>query len=239
MSTTVIVLIVIGLIFIFVSFALSEKLSEEKEESANVVKIPKELTQEQKEKIDTLIRNYMDQQVDGKLSDIETRLAEIVNQKTLALGDYAVSVNEEIDRNHKEVVFLYDMLSDKQKEIMTTVNMVDEYKKEITAMVQEQAAQNIVRENQSVQAPVDPEVQESQQPVEMSDTDTELDEAMRDLDETPLPDETREELENVDNKDMILEMHKAGLSILEIAKHLGLGVGEVKLVVDLYQGETK
>lgn len=30
MSTTVIVLIVIGLIFIFVSFALSEKLSEEK-----------------------------------------------------------------------------------------------------------------------------------------------------------------------------------------------------------------
>ena len=42
MSTTVIVLIVIGLIFIFVSFALSEKLSEEKEESAGVVKIPKE-----------------------------------------------------------------------------------------------------------------------------------------------------------------------------------------------------
>ena len=41
MSTTVIVLIVIGLIFIFVSFALSEKLSEEKEESAGVVKIPK------------------------------------------------------------------------------------------------------------------------------------------------------------------------------------------------------
>ena len=138
MSTTVIVLIVIGLIFIFVSFALSEKLSEEKEESAGVVKIPKELTQEQKEKIDTLIRDYMDQQVDGKLADIETRLAEIVNQKTLALGDYAVSVNEEIDRDHKEVVFLYDMLSDKQKEIMTTVNMIDEYKKEIALMVQEQ-----------------------------------------------------------------------------------------------------
>ena len=234
MSTTVIVLIVIGLIFIFVSFALSEKLSEEKEESAGVVKIPKELTQEQKEKIDTLIRDYMDQQVDGKLADIETRLAEIVNQKTLALGDYAVSVNEEIDRNHKEVVFLYDMLSDKQKEIMTTVNMIDEYKKEIALMVQEQAAQNIVRDSQNVQTPVaEPETQE--QP----ETDADLDDAIRDLEETPLPEEAREELENVDNKDMILEMHKAGLSILEIAKHLGLGVGEVKLVVDLYQGEAK
>ena len=208
MSTTVIVLIVIGLIFIFVSFALSEKLSEEKEESAGVVKIPKELTQEQKE--------------------------------TLALGDYAVSVNEEIDRNHKEVVFLYDMLSDKQKEIMTTVNMIDEYKKEIALMVQEQAAQNIVRDSQNVQTPVaEPETQEPVQPEEQPETDADLDDAIRDLEETPLPEEAREELENVDNKDMILEMHKAGLSILEIAKHLGLGVGEVKLVVDLYQGEAK
>lgn len=240
MSTTVIVLIVMGLIFIFVSFALSEKLSEEKEESAGVVKIPKELTQEQKEKIDTMIRDYMDQQVDGKLSDIETRLAEIVNQKTLALGDYAVSVNEEIDRNHKEVVFLYDMLSDKQKEIMTTVNMIDEYKKEIAAMVQEQAAQNIVRDSQTAQVPVaESGPQESSNPVEKTETDSDLDEAIRDLEDTPLPEETKEELENVDNKDMILEMHKAGLSILEIAKHLGLGVGEVKLVVDLYQGEAK
>ena len=219
MSTTVIVLIVIGLIFIFVSFALSEKLSEEKEESAGVVKIPKELTQEQKEKIDTLIRDYMDQQVDGKLADIETRLAEIVNQKTLALGDYAVSVNEEI---------------------MTTVNMIDEYKKEIALMVQEQAAQNIVRDSQNVQTPVaEPETQEPVQPEEQPETDADLDDAIRDLEETPLPEEAREELENVDNKDMILEMHKAGLSILEIAKHLGLGVGEVKLVVDLYQGEAK
>ena len=205
------------------------------------MKIPKELTQEQKEKIDTLIRNYMDQQVDSRLSDVETRLAEIVNQKTLALGDYAVSVNEEIDRNHKEVVFLYDMLSDKQKEIMTTVNMVDEYKKEIASMVQEQAAQNIVRDSQPAQPPIE-ENAEAADPVQVqenAENETDLEEAMREMEETPIPEDAKEVLENSDNKDMILEMHKAGLSILEIAKHLGLGVGEVKLVVDLYQGETK
>jgi DNA-directed RNA polymerase specialized sigma24 family protein len=32
-------------------------------------------------------------------------------------------------------------------------------------------------------------------------------------------------------------MYKAGFSILEIAKLLGLGVGEVKSVVDKHQGE--
>lgn len=241
MSATVIVLIVIGLVLIFVSFAISEKLSEEKAESDSVVKIPKELTTEQKEKIDKLIRDYMDQQVDGRLTDIETRLSEIVNQKTLALGDYAVSVNEEIDRNHKEVVFLYDMLSDKQKEIMTTVNMIDTYKKEISSMVQEQAAQNIL--NHSA-APVQtqPQAEEAVQeelPEEAMPDDAELEEVMKEMEDIPISEEKQEELENVDNKDMILEMHKAGLSILEIARHLGLGVGEVKLVVDLYQGETK
>ena len=241
MSATVIVLIVIGLVFIFVSFAISEKLSEEKAESDSVVKIPKELTTEQKEKIDKLIREYMDQQIDGRLTDIETRLSEIVNQKTLALGDYAVSVNEEIDRNHKEVVFLYDMLSDKQKEIMTTVNMIDTYKKEISAMVQEQAAQNIMNYSASAsetQPSAEDTVPEELTAEEMSD-DTEIEEAMKEMEDIPISEESQEELENVDNKDMILEMHKAGLSILEIARHLGLGVGEVKLVVDLYQGESK
>ena len=123
---------------------------------------------------------------------------------------------------------------------MTTVNMIDEYKKEIAAMVQEQAAQNIVRDSQSTPAPaVETEAQEVAQSEEQAEMEPGLDDAIRDLEATPLPEETREELENVDNKDMILEMHKVGLSILEIAKHLGLGVGEVKLVVDLYQGEAK
>ena len=36
--------------------------------------------------------------------------------------------------------------------------------------------------------------------------------------------------------DIILDLYRAGLSILEIARELGLGVGEVKLVIDLYQG---
>ena len=35
----------------------------------------------------------------------------------------------------------------------------------------------------------------------------------------------------------ILEMYQKGESIIGIAKQLGLGVGEVKLIVDLYQGE--
>lgn len=38
------------------------------------------------------------------------------------------------------------------------------------------------------------------------------------------------------NKDKILELHNAGKSNTAIAKELGLGIGEVKLVINLYEG---
>ena len=38
------------------------------------------------------------------------------------------------------------------------------------------------------------------------------------------------------SNDRILEMHKAGKSNMSIARELGLGIGEVKLVIDLFKG---
>ena len=40
----------------------------------------------------------------------------------------------------------------------------------------------------------------------------------------------------INSKERILELHKAGKSNMAIAKELGLGIGEVKLVIDLYEG---
>ena len=45
--------------------------------------------------------------------------------------------------------------------------------------------------------------------------------------------ETAEEGQN--NNEKILEMHRQGKSTVAIARELGLGVGEVKLVIDLYK----
>lgn len=220
MSPVVITLIIIGIIFIFVSYAFSEKLenSMKDDEEGEIVVVPDELTEEQKAKISSMVNDFVESSVDGKLSEIEGKLSEIVNEKTLALGDYAVTVNEEISRNHNEVMFLYSMLSDKQQEIMTTANLVDEYRKDVEEFV---TRNNIA--------------------VEPNHSDDELEQAIKEIDEDILENVAVEDIEPIidSSKDVILEMHKSGLSILEIAKHLGLGVGEVKLVVDLYQGEAK
>ena len=109
------------------------------------------------------------------------------------------------------------MLSDKQKEIMTTASMVDDYKKEINDLINENKA--IKKDKREEKLAI--ELEEMQQ-------------------EEINIEENEEEVKSLDaNKDIILEMHKSGLSILEIAKNLGLGVGEVKLIVDLYQGAKK
>lgn len=42
--------------------------------------------------------------------------------------------------------------------------------------------------------------------------------------------------EGKNNNEIILELHKAGKSNVAIAKELGLGIGEVKLVIDLFKG---
>lgn len=215
MTGAVILLIILGLIFIFGSFLFVERTKEEEDES--VIKIPEKLSDEQKEKIKKLIDDYMDEHIDDKLGDIEAKFSEIVNQKTLALGDYAVSVNEEIERNHSEALFLYSMLSDKQKEIMTTASMVDAYKKEVNELINDNNA--ISKKDK----------REEKLAIELETMEEEV-----------MTEDSEEEVKSLDaNKDIILEMHKSGLSILEIAKNLGLGVGEVKLIVDLYQGAKK
>ena len=69
--------------------------------------------------------------------------------------------------------------------------------------------------------------------------------------EDVMPEEMETEPEGEDPKDVdvmldaeakrnsnerILELHKAGKSNMTIAKELGLGIGEVKLVIDLFEG---
>ena len=51
--------------------------------------------------------------------------------------------------------------------------------------------------------------------------------------ENGFPEETAEEGQN--NNEKILRMHRQGISTVAIARELGLGVGEVKLVIDLFK----
>lgn len=269
MTPLIIAMIIIGIVFIVVSFFVSEKLTR-KESDFNIDLLTVDDNYEFSERELKIIKRKIEDVIANQAKDIlyETNesLSSMANEKTMALGDYAVAVCEQIEKNHKEVMFLYSMLDDKQKEIMNAVKKIDETKKQLeailagykedvrqmkpdvtvhvaenTAPAKETEEKKLVVEREPV-ATKQEEIKEEPATQTEETAAPELDDVFTQLDAADgnLEDTLEEEFEqNANSNDIILEMHKNGSSIIEIAKQLGLGVGEVKLVIDLYQGESE
>ncbi len=284
MTITTVIMIIIGIIICIASFFVTEKLNSKEESLHNLMSVDDDYEFSEREL--RIIRRKIEDVIANQAKDIlyETNesLANMANEKTMALGDYAVAVCEQIEKNHKEVMFLYSMLDDKQKDIMKTVRIVNDANKEAKDALEqarnfESGSKHIympskqmnleysrmehalqATEQVSVDEEVRPDITQEEvenEPIaveenaietetlteEVEDVDLEqMDDVFAQLDDTELDfDKEFEEefVENGNSNDIILQMHRNGNSILEIAKQLGLGVGEVKLVIDLYQGE--
>lgn len=55
----------------------------------------------------------------------------ISNEKIMAISEYSETVLAEMNKAHQEVMFLYDMLNDKHKNLKETVKIVDKHAKEV------------------------------------------------------------------------------------------------------------
>lgn len=289
MTGSVVAMIVIGLILIFVSFFISEKFTKKEENSKKdflTVDEDYEFSERELRIIKRKIEDVIARQAKDILYETNESLSSMANEKTMALGDYAVTVCDEIEKNHKEAMFLYSMLDDKQKEIMNTVRVVDaanksvaetvykvekqkEETKKTSAIDQLSNLRKMKEENVQLQSSDSISVEEKEKPkqeepkkeeikkevikkevikkevlenpvTETKELDVDLEDVFAEIDETDIDfDEVLEKefKESENSNDIILEMYRNGSNIIEIAKQLGLGVGEVKLVIDLYQGE--
>ena len=122
MGTVAIVLIVIGIICVIISIILGITDNKEQADTASYVSdydSAKQVSQ---------VSKAIDDIIEKKMQDIEEKteasLDKISNTKILEMNEYADNVLKEINRNHNEVMFMYDMLNEKDKEIKTTVKSV-------------------------------------------------------------------------------------------------------------------
>ena len=159
------------------------------------------------------VENIWENMTDTIADRTERELEKLSNEKIMSVHDYSNTVLEEINKSHNEIMFLYSMLDDKDKELKNTVREV-------------QSAVKAVRRLESVEA------EEADQPEEADTSDVRPEELSMLLE--AVPDEPEEEVKN--NNDRILKLHQEGKTNLEIARELGLGLGEVKLVIDLFRG---
>lgn len=146
-------------------------------------------------------------------------LSKLSNEKIMAVSEYSDQILDKITQNHEEVVFLYNMLNNKEKELQETVRVINN---------SQQKAMEPVSDNSGNKE---------------SDNDAfkpkQIDTQARNIKLKHFEDTSLEQISNKQstisiNNSEILKQHEQGKSVLDIAKQMGIGQGEVKLVIDLF-----
>ena len=139
MTILEIILLAAGALLIAASFFFPEK-----EDNTSIENIDSLVRDEVKASIEAEsenMRRHVEDVVDEAVSYAEEKtertLERITNEKIMAVNEYSDTVLDEINKNHKEVMFLYDMLNDKQKNLKNTVNEASEAAKEVQKTTEE------------------------------------------------------------------------------------------------------
>lgn len=285
MTAFEVVLLLCGIICVTVSFIMGDsqkKNTDDKDYDAN-------LTEEQKEDIRRQVTDIIDEEMLNASEKTEVSLDKISNTKILEMNEYADNILGEINRNHNEAVFLYDMLNDKAKEVKSTVKDVNVTKKQVEKIQAEvtSAAANPEEDNayadksgdksqhrsehefrsmtpeivREIDMPVTSEYDDSQEndlygtggadindgmdmvsPQELMAVSQMLGQDIQQNIQQNIQTVSAQDNGMHDNgthglnrNDEILSMYESGMDSRQIAKELNLGIGEVRLVIDLYK----
>ena len=227
-----IVLLIAGIIIFTGSFFLP--LGGEKDTGIDQKAAKEEihgLVEEEMNNVRSKMQDKMEETSEDAVEKAERDLERLTNEKIMAVNEYSDTVLQEIHKNHEEVMFLYDMLNSKHANIKDTVSKMDKAVKAAeNKTVENKTAENKTAENKAAADKTAGTMAEEKT------ADTSQTESLIQPENSPeigFMGETVQEGQN--NNEKILEMHRQGKSTVAIAKELGLGVGEVKLVIDLYK----
>ena len=258
--------------------------SQEKEKIAEEIRA-KVLSNESIEKVMSKVEKGFTDKLsaiaENKIEESDDRLSEISNNKMLAINEMSGQLIEKIEQNHKEVIFLYDMLNEKSDNLKDFSAKVEGLRKELeneekriktlnhdlddkivkvkevrqtviarpakTMPVQqektEKASTGIERvkaasvnvtnvDNTQADNLVQMQKKEKDETVQNADDKIELDQdEIKEVKVIQVKSESKAELST---NDKILKMKEEGKSIIEISKALGMGQGEVRLILGLF-----
>ncbi len=219
-----IVLLILGVVIFIASFMVPEskgkidgktlELGEEK-----VKEIIYGQMKDAKEKLQDAVEETLSDAVEKS----ERSLEKVSNEKITAVSEFSETVLEDIHKSHQEVMFLYDMLQDKQKNLRETAKEVDR-----TSAIAKETKTELENAAKLLSEDVGTAAKLPEKTEQVREQETNSEPAV-----LPVVDELSDD--GINNNEKILEMHKQGKSNVAIAKELGLGVGEVNLVIDLFE----
>lgn len=246
MSALEIALLIFGLILIIVSFFLVDKNQGATE---NTVPVP---DMKQLNVISERAIRDMNTNANKLLESTQDQLEEISNDKIMVVNEYSDQVLAKIDTNHKETVFLYQMLQDKEKELKETVNRIESLRIELekqgmggsSAAVSSQAAPvvsedaprklDIGMEDFSFDDDNDPEPMEDDKNLKKMKSKDRAKQRISYVSNDVKQDMKKNAPEKNEKTNEVINLYKKNKSVLEISKLLNMGQGEVKLIIELY-----
>lgn len=231
------ILLLIGVVFMIGSFFVTEKLSPSE---LNQIA---ELSEEELKRIidrglknaETRIEDAIDEQVDQSSEKVDRSLEKVTNDKIMAISEYSDTVIESMNKTHNEIMFLYSMLNDKHTELTGMAADLQRLAADVRSL-EEKAPLTAPQAASERAAAVSAASAVTPVSVETADT-TERDTAAapaEQKEEMPETEETKQEGLHAE----ILKLKKLGMTEVQIAKKLGIGIGEVRLVNGLYRGES-
>lgn len=220
MAALEVTLIIVGIIFVIVSFFVEEKLSQK--DIDRIVSLS-----------ESELRVIVERQLRGAENEIEETIEESIeeskevtkrvmeketNEKIMAIDEYSTTVLESMNKTHNEILFLYSMLNDKHTELTELARQLAQFADKMRSMENEVLSHLDEAATELKTRVLEPEPIEGEEEI--------------------IQEEAKAAAEGDSNKnEMILTRHKNGMPDVEIARELGLGLGEVKLVIGLYKGE--
>ena len=230
MTGVEILLLVTGVVFFIASFFITEKLGPG--ELNKIGELSNEeiqrIMERELQKVTDEIEGRVEEKAEEALVNSERMMEKECNEKIMAISEYSDTVVEAMNKTHNEIMFLYSMLNDKHAELTDFSAKLNELAKEL-----EKKDEAIVG-HLSYSAPFE----EKKEPAgagkdEPAAFRTEIKE------ENFLPEEDADDSEESNHNADILALHKQGKSAIDIARELALGLGEVQLVIGLYEGKRK
>lgn len=231
MTALQIILLVIGLVFLVGSFFVSEKLSssdleEMKKMSQQEIKV---ILDKELQSADSTIEEKIQGKLDDVIEDLERKSDKETNDKIMAISEYSDTVLNSMNKSHEEIIFMYDMLNDKQERITEIVKEMQAMESAITQM-EEALDEKIEQVEEEVQRQIELTKVKEEMPTE---PEISMEEALQ----TQLS--AQEEDNSLGDNQEILSLFNEGMTEVDIAKKLGRGLGEIKLVLGLFSEGTK
>ena len=242
MEPITIIMILLGIALLVGSCFLHKEETAEPDYDEWIKRLAKrELTEEETERLRQAVDRIISEKTEEVIIKTDDYLSKVANEKIMSVDEFSKQILERLDKNNSDVMFLYNMVTETKDELKTEIanaQKVKETLQNLSAAKQTQAIEtgSIVRKTeQPVRGRSVPEQEKTKKvTVKKETTEKNAGEDIAAMLAATITTESQAAAEGDLPKEKILELYRKGKSIRDISRELGMGQGEVKLVVDLY-----